>query len=395
MAKYTKTKFACYIGYFVQAIIVGFLPLLYVSFNRNYGISYSRLGALSVVIFVVQLGVDIISVKLIKYIGYRGGAVLAHIAASAGFIMLAVLPQLMADKYLAIVLSSIVFSVGGGLIEVIISPIIEYLPTKPESKAAQMSFLHSFFCWGSVLAIVLTVVLLRAFGRENWGYISLIWAAVSAVNIAGFLFVPIIEPPHSDEQGAGTGILRSPKFFALMLLMFAAGASEITVSGWASTLAETGLGLSKTVGDLLGPCIFAVMMGIGRLTYGLYGSRIKIERVMLLGGVLCFSGYILLFLNISAAVSLAACALCGLSVSIMWPGALSMGAKAFPLGGMLLFGAAAAFGDTGCSVGPYLMGLLTERVGMSVGFLVCSIFPLMVIMIVAGKKIFKGISQIK
>ena len=379
MAKYTKTKIACYIGYFVQAIIVAFLPLLFVTFNTNYGISFERLGALAVIIFVVQLGVDLLSVKFLKYIGYRGGAVLAHVTAAAGFAMLAFLPEIMADKYLAVVLSSIVFSVGGGLVEVIISPIIEYLPVKEENKAAQMSLLHSFFCWGTVITVVLTTALLSVLGRENWRYISLLWAAVSAVNIFLFAFVPIVEPSVLEQQKAGRDILRSPVFYAVMLLMFSAGAAEISVSQWASTLAETGLHLSKTAGDLLGPGIFAVLMGIGRLLFGIYGSRLKIERVILLSGILCFISYMLLFLNINAAVSLIACALCGLSVSVMWPGTLSIGAKKFPLGGTLLFGAAAAFGDTGCSVGPYLMGVMTERGSMPLGFLVCSIFPLLII----------------
>lgn len=379
MAKYTKTKIACYTGYFVQAIIVGFLPLLFVSFNRDYGISFEKLGALAVFIFVVQLGVDLLSVKFLKYIGYRGGALLAHVTASAGFIMLAFLPEIMADKYLAVVLSSIVFSVGGGLVEVIISPIIEYLPVREENKAAQMSLLHSFFCWGTVITIFLTTVLLGVLGRENWRYISLLWAAVSAVNIILFSFVPIVEPSEREQQKAQKEILRSPVFYAIMLLMLSAGAAEISVSQWASTFAETGLRLSKTTGDLLGPGIFAVLMGAGRLLFGIYGTRLKIERVMLLSGLLCFTSYILIFLNINAVVSLAACALCGLSVSIMWPGALSLGAKKFPLGGTLLFGAAAAFGDTGCSVGPYLMGVMTERGSMPLGFLVCSIFPLLII----------------
>lgn len=378
MADYKATKIACYLGYFVQAIIVGFVPLTYVSLNTDYGISYDRLGALSVVIFLVQLLVDVVSVRLLKYIGYRGGAVAAHILASIGFIMLGVLPQLMADKYLAVLLSSVVFSVGGGLVEVIISPIIEFLPEKAENKAAQMSLLHSFFCWGSVITIALTAVLMLLFGRENWRYISLLWAAVSAVNIILFSRVPIVAPSPKKQEKSEKGVI-SPLFLLVMLLMLAAGATEITVSSWASTLAEKGLGLSKAAGDLLGPGIFAVLMGVGRLLYGLYGHKIKIERVMLCCGALSFGAYMLLFLNISAALSLVACAVVGLSVSIMWPGALSIGAKRFSAAGMLFFGLAAAFGDTGCSVGPYIIGVMTERGSMPIGFLVCSVFPLIII----------------
>lgn len=381
---YTRTKIACYIGYFVQAIIVGFMPLLFITFNKDYGISFEKLGGLSIIIFLVQLLVDVVSIKLLKYVGYRGGAMIAHICAVIGFIMLAILPELMDNKYLSIVLSGIVFSVGGGLIEVIISPIIEYLPTK--NKSAQMSLLHSFFCWGSVLTVAGTTALFAAFGRENWRWVSLLWAAISLANFFLFLRAHIIEPEAEKSAEKNKDMLRSPLFYALMLLMLAAGASEISVSQWASAFAEAGLGLPKVLGDLLGPCVFALLMGVGRLLYGLFGSKIRVESIMLVCGIFCLCCYMLMVLNIHPLLSLVACALTGLSVSVMWPGALSLSASRFPLGGTLLFGCAAAFGDSGCSVGPWMMGFMSEHHSMQLGFLLCSIFPIIIIVVAAFLK---------
>ncbi len=378
---YTRTKISCYLGYFVQAIIVSFLPLLFVTFNRDYGISYEKLGTLAIITFAVQLAVDILSVKLLKYIGYRGGAVLAHLTAALGFIMLALLPQIMDNKYLAIALSCVIYSIGGGLIEVIISPIIEYLPSG--NKAAQMSLLHSFFCWGEVLTVIGATLLFILIGRENWWYVSFIWAAISLVNMLLFIKTPIIEPESGSKYAANSGMLRSYEFYLVMLLMLAAGAAEISVSQWASAFAEMGLGLSKAAGDLLGPCSFAVLMGVGRLLYGIYGGRIKIERAIFFCALLCLGCYVLLFLDIHPAVSLIACALCGLSVSVMWPGTLSLGSARFPLGGTLFFGCAAAFGDSGCSIGPFIMGAITERFSMQTGFIVCAVFPAVIIAVSA------------
>lgn len=375
MPNYTRTKISCYLGYFIQAIIVCFLPLTYVTLNSKYNISYEKLGVLSIITFAVQLCVDVLSVKLLKYIGYRGGVILAHLLSVIGFVLIAVLPDNVNNAYAAIVVSCMFYSVGGGLIEVVISPIIEYLPTK--NKASQMSLLHSFFCWGQILTILLTTVLFIVFGRENWNRFAYIWAAISFINMMLFIKAPIIEP-EEDKSESNKKIFASPFFYGVMILMFAAGAAEIAVSQWASAFAEEGLGLSKTLGDLAGPCAFALLMGIGRLLYGIYGSKIKIEKVLLCCGILCFGCYMLLALSENPIVSLLACAFCGLSVSVMWPGALSIGSAHFPKGGTMFFGFAAAFGDIGCSVGPWIVGTLTESHSMRDGFLVCSVFPVII-----------------
>lgn len=374
---YTRTKIACYISAFIQAVNISFLPLLFVSLNTKYVISYEKLGLLSVFSFALQLGVDLLSVKFLKHIGYRAAALLGNILSAVGFIMLAVLPSVMGNTYGAVVAATVVYSIGSGLIEVIMSPIIEFLPTR--NKAAQMSLLHSFFCFGSVLTVVLTSLFFAFFGRDNWQFIALIWAAVGVINTLIFSRAPIISPESSNMALSEKKILRSPSFYAVMLLMLCAGASEIAVSQWASAFAEAGIGLNKTLGDLLGPCAFAIFMGAGRLLYAVLGSRLKIEKVMLFSGILCFICYMVLFLSGSPVLSLAACAFSGLSVSVMWPGTLSIGAKRFSGGGILLFGLAAAFGDIGCAVGPYIMGVMTERSSMQNGFLVCSIFPLLII----------------
>lgn len=375
--KYTITKTACYISGFIQAVNISFLPLLFVNFNENYGISYESLGALVVFSFVLQLGVDLISVPLLRLIGYRVAALFGNILSAIGFIMLAILQKCMDSTYLAVILSTVVYSLGSGLIEVIMSPIIEYLPTR--NKAAQMSLLHSFFCIGQVLTVVITTLFFVVFGRENWQYIALIWAALGIVNALLFTKSPIIDPEKTKHSFSKKEILLSPVFYAVMFLMFAAGASEIAISQWASAFAEAGLGLSKTLGDLLGPCAFAVFMATGRLLYAVIGRKVKIEIAVLVFGTMLFGCYILLFLSESPVLSLIACALSGLFVSIMWPGSLSIGAKHFTGGGTLLFGLAAAFGDIGCAIGPYIMGFMTERSTMQSGFLVCSIFPLIIV----------------
>lgn len=377
---YKITKISCYTGYFVQAIIINFLPLLFVSLNTDYGISLSRLGALSVITFAVQLGVDLLSVKFLNYLGFRGGAVLAHFMSALGLIMLGVLPVIIGNTFLAVALSVVVYSIGGGLIEVIISPIIEYLPSK--NKAAQMSFLHSFYCWGQLLTVLITTVLFLLFSRSNWRYIAFLWSAVPLINMFVFIKVPIIEPRGEVAEESDKTAVKTPFFYILLLLMLSAGASEIAVSQWSSTFAEMGLGLTKSLGDLLGPCMFALLMGVGRLFYGIYGAKIKIEKVMLLCGIMCLVAYIALSLEVGASVKLAAMALCGLSVSVMWPGTISITAARFKGSGTAVFALLAAAGDIGCSLGPWIFGLIAERHSMSFGFIVSAVYPVIIVAVI-------------
>lgn len=377
---YRLTKISCYIGYFVQAIVINFLPLLFVSLNTDYGISLSRLGSLAVITFAVQLCVDLLSVKFLKYLGFRGGAVLAHFMSALGLVMLGILPAIMENTFLAVALSVVAYSVGGGLIEVIISPIIEYLPTK--NKAAQMSLLHSFYCWGQLLTVLITTLLFLIFSRGGWRNIAFLWAVVPLINMFLFLRAPIIEPTAEAAEELDRSTLKTPFFYILLLLMLSAGASEIAVSQWSSTVAEMGLGLSKSVGDLLGPCMFALLMGVGRLFYGIYGAKIKIEKLMLFCAVLCLVSYIILASPLSVYYKLIAMALCGLSVSVMWPGTISITAARFKGSGTAVFALLAAAGDIGCSLGPWIFGMVADRAVMSAGFIVSALYPAIIVAVI-------------
>lgn len=377
---YNYTRVCCYIGYFVQAIINNFLPLLFVTFNTGYGISLERLGTLIVINFCTQIAVDIISVKIIDSIGYKNAVLLAHILAATGLILLAILPRVMANTYLAIIISVLFYAFGSGLIEVIISPIIEYLPS--DGKAASMSLLHSFYCWGQLVTVLLTTVLFLAIGIKNWSYISLIWATVPFINLFLFIKAPIVVPESEREHKRNKDIFKEADFYIMLLVMLCAGASELAVSQWASAFAETALHLDKAAGDLLGPCAFALFMGTGRVIYGVIGEKINIKRAMLFCAVLCFVSYIVIALSPSAMVSLIFCAICGFSVSVMWPGTLSMSAARFVTGGALMFGLLAAFGDLGCSAGPWVTGIIADKFGLNKGFLLSAIFPLFMIFVI-------------
>lgn len=377
---YNYTRVCCYIGYFVQAIINNFLPLLFVTFNTGYGISLERLGTLFVINFCTQIAVDIISVKIIDTVGYKNTALLAHVLAATGLTLLAILPRVMDNTYLAIIISVLFYAFGSGLIEVIISPIIEYLPS--DGKAASMSLLHSFYCWGQLVTVLLTTVLFLAIGIKNWSYISLIWATVPFINLFLFIKAPIVVPESEREHKRNKDIFKEADFYIMLLVMLCAGASELAVSQWASAFAETALHLDKAAGDLLGPCAFALFMGTGRVIYGVIGEKINIKRAMLFCAVLCFVSYIVIALSPSAMVSLIFCAICGFSVSVMWPGTLSMSAARFVTGGALMFGLLAAFGDLGCSAGPWVTGIIADKFGLNKGFLLSAIFPLFMIFVI-------------
>ncbi|MBE6796783.1 MAG: MFS transporter [Ruminococcaceae bacterium] len=377
---YNYTRVCCYIGYFVQAIINNFLPLLFVTFNTGYGISLERLGTLIVINFCTQIAVDIISVKIIDTVGYKNTALLAHVLAATGLTLLAILPRVMDNTYLAIIISVLFYAFGSGLIEVIISPIIEYLPSS--GKAASMSLLHSFYCWGQLVTVLLTTVLFLAIGIKNWSYISLIWATVPFINLFLFIKAPIVVPESEREHKRNKDIFKEADFYIMLLVMLCAGASELAVSQWASAFAETALHLDKAAGDLLGPCAFALFMGTGRVIYGVIGEKINIKLAMLFCAVLCFVSYIVIALSPSAMVSLIFCAICGFSVSVMWPGTLSMSAARFVTGGALMFGLLAAFGDLGCSAGPWVTGIIADKFGLNKGFLLSAIFPLFMIFVI-------------
>lgn len=378
MLKYTHTKIACYIGYVVQAIACSFLSLIFVILQKTYNISYEKLGRLILVCFATQLIVDVVSIKIAKYLGYRKMAIASQIFAAVGFASLSVLPKIL-PAYTGITISVIIYSIGSGLVEVIISPIVEYLPTN--NKSGNMALLHSFFCWGNVFVVVTTTIMIYFMGEDSWDIIALLWAIIPIVDMTLFFFVPIIEPEKSGKAKTAKRLLHSPVFYVMLLLMFFSGASEMSVSNWISAFAEQSLKLPKLLGDFVGPCLFAVCMGLGRVLFSFFGDRLSMKKVLLVFSFLSGVSYLILSLSKSAAVSLIAGVFIGFCVSVMWPGVLSFSASLFKTGATAMFGLLAMCGDLGCSFGPWVTGLVADRYNLNTGFLVACAFPILMFIV--------------
>lgn len=373
---YKSTLAACYTGYVVQAVVNNFVPLLFLTFQDTYGISLSRITILITVNFLTQLIVDMLSAGFVDRAGYRASAVAAHAFAFAGLAGLAFLPDVTADPFAGLLISVVVYAVGGGLLEVLISPIVEALPTKNKEKS--MSMLHSFYCWGHVAVVLLSTLFFLVFGIDSWKILALLWALVPAANLVVFTKVPLYPLVSEDEEGIPlTGLIKRPVFWIFLVVMTCAGASEQAVSQWASSFAEQGLGVSKTIGDLAGPMLFAVCMGTSRFLYGLYGDKIALKKAMSGSALLCIASYFVISLSPAAALSLIGCGICGFSVGIMWPGTFSMAAASLKGGGTAMFAFFALAGDLGCSGGPSFVGMLSESSGngLSFGILCSVVFP--------------------
>ena len=373
---YKSTLAACYTGYVVQAVVNNFVPLLFLTFQDTYGISLSRITILITVNFLTQLIVDMLSAGFVDRAGYLASAVAAHAFAFAGLAGLAFLPDVTADPFAGLLISVVVYAVGGGLLEVLISPIVEALPTKNKEKS--MSMLHSFYCWGHVAVVLLSTLFFLVFGIDSWKILALLWALVPAANLVVFTKVPLYPLVSEDEEGIPlTGLIKRPVFWIFLVVMTCAGASEQAVSQWASSFAEQGLGVSKTIGDLAGPMLFAVCMGTSRFLYGLYGDKIALKKAMSGSALLCIASYFVISLSPAAALSLIGCGICGFSVGIMWPGTFSMAAASLKGGGTAMFAFFALAGDLGCSGGPSFVGMLSESSvkGLSFGILCSVIFP--------------------
>ena len=378
---YTHTISACFIGYVVQAIIVNFAPLLFLTFQTSYHIPLSRITMLVTVNFGVQLLVDLISAGFVDKIGYRASMLLAHLTAAGGLILLAFLPDALPDPFLGLLIAVVVYAIGGGLLEVLVSPVMESCPTDNKEKA--MSLLHSFYCWGQVGVVLLSTVFFSVFGIGNWKILALIWALIPVLNLLYFTAVPIAPLMQEGERGLSVGeLFKSRIFWLLLLMMTCAGASEQAVSQWASTFAEQALGVSKTVGDLAGPMAFAVCMGLSRLFYGKYGDRIDLDRFMAGSSLLCVLSYLVISLIPVPALGLIGCALCGLSVGIMWPGTFSKAAASLRGGGTAMLAVLALAGDLGCSGGPTLAGMISARAGdnLRAGILAAVVFPVLLLL---------------
>lgn len=378
---YTKTIYACFIGYIIQAIVNNFAPLLFLTFHMQYGIALSNITLLVTINFGIQLLVDLVSVRFVDKIGYRTSMLFAHVFAATGLITLAILPEIFENAFIGLLIAVVLYAVGGGLLEVLISPVMEACPTDNKEKA--MSLLHSFYCWGHVGVVLISTLFFSVFGISNWKILALVWALVPVMNGILFSKVPIAPLTPEGETGLSLKELFGSKlFWIFMLMMVCAGASEQAVSQWASTFAEKGLGVSKTIGDLAGPMTFAVLMGLSRLIYGKYGDKFNLDRFMIGSGLLCIASYLVISFVPSAAVGLIGCAVCGLSVGIMWPGTFSKAAATIKGGGTAMFALLALGGDLGCSGGPTLAGFVSGMLGddLRKGILAAVIFPVLLVL---------------
>lgn len=378
--KYQLTMYACFIGYIVQAIVNNFLPLLFVTFQKTYSIPLTQITLLITLNFGIQLVIDMLSAGFVDKIGYRASAIIAHVCSAAGIVLLTVLPGAFPDPFAGILIAVFIYAIGGGLIEVLISPILEACPTDNKEKA--MSLLHSFYCWGHVGVVLISTLFFTLFGIENWKILAVCWAVVPAVNIILFAKAPIYSLHEEGETGLTLKQLFTRKiFWVMMLMMLCAGASEQAVSQWASTFAEQGLGVSKTIGDLAGPMSFAALMGLSRLLYGKFGDKLDLDKFMRMSCLLCIAAYLCISLVPLPAVGLVGCAVCGFSVGIMWPGSFSKASAAVKGGGTALFAMLALAGDVGCSGGPTLAGFISGCFNgeLHAGILAAIVFPVLLL----------------
>lgn len=373
---YRHTVLACYIGYITQAIINNFAPLLFLTFAGDFSLSLERITMIPTLNFAVQLVTDLAAARLVDRIGYRPCIVAAHVLAAVGMAALAILPHVMAP-FAGILIAVVLYAVGGGLIEVLISPIVEACPS--DDKAGAMSLLHSFYCWGQVGLVALSTAFFAVFGVKWWPVLSLIWALVPLCNTGCFMFVPIgsIVPEGEHQRSIGE-LMRQKVFWLLLLMMLCAGASELAMSQWASAFVESGLGMSKAVGDLMGPCVFGVLMGTARAIYGKHSDKLPLKRAMMVCAAMCMGCYLLAVLAGSPMLALAGCAACGFSVGLFWPGTFSTATKVLPGGGTAMFALLALAGDMGCSSGPTVVGLVSGAMGgdLKAGLFAAIAFPL-------------------
>lgn len=370
------TMTACFIGYIVQAIINNFVPLLFVTFQTTYDIPLGNITLLITINFVIQLFIDAFSAWFIDKIGYKTSIILAHVFASLGLILLMFLPDLIPNHFIGILISVIIYAIGGGLIEVLVSPIMEACPSDNKEKA--MSLLHSFYCWGHVGVVLISTLFFVIFTTANWKILTLIWALIPLFNMILFIIAPINSLNEEGEKGCSIlDLFKMPTFWLLMIMMLCSGAGEQAVSQWASTFAELGLGVSKTIGDLAGPMSFALLMGTSRLIYGKLGEKINLDHFMKLSLFLCIGSYLLISLVPIPAINLIGCGLCGFSVGILWPGTFSKASSTIKNGGTVLFALLALSGDVGCSLGPTLAGFMSGLFNdnLKIGILCAMIFP--------------------
>lgn len=377
--KYKTTRLACYLGFVTQAISANFAPLLFVTFHDAYSISWSRIALISTVFYFTQLLIDLFCAKFVDGIGYRKATVASEITSFIGLLSLAFLPDLLPSPYAGIIISVIVYAIGSGLNEVLASPIIEACPS--DNKESEMALLHSFYCWGCVGVILLSTAFFAVFGTEKWWILACLWSLIPLYNIYNYAVCPIEPLTEAGEELGISGLLKTPMFWVACILMVCAGASELAMAQWASAYVEAALGFSKSVGDILGPCLFAFVMGITRAFYGKRGQNMNLFTFMTVSGVLCVVCYLLASLSSTPVFGLIGCVACGFTVSIMWPGTISISSKAIPLGGTAMFALLAVSGDFGGSIGPAVVGFAAQLFNdnLKLGMLAGGIFPIVLV----------------
>lgn len=389
--KYQKTLGACYLGFVTQAIAANFAPLLFLTFQNTYGISLEKIALIPVVFYLTQLLIDLGATRFADKIGYRICVVTSQVVSAAGLMLLAILPEVLPVPFPGILIAVVFYAIGSGLVEVLVSPIVEACPF--ENKDGRMSFLHSFYCWGAVGVILGSTLFFTVFGTENWRILTLIWALVPLVNVFQFLTCPIERLVKDGGSLPLRKLLRLPLLWMMILLMICSGASEATMAQWASAFTESALGVSKTVGDLAGPCLFAVFMGISRMLYGKMSENLNLTKTMLLSGLLCVSCYLLASLSPLPILGLTGCALCGFSVGIMWPGTISLSSQKCPQGGTAMFAFLALAGDFGGTVSPAMVGSFSELAGgnLKTGLLAATIFPILLVvcLLVLNQRLYR------
>lgn len=389
---YKKTLIACYLGFVTQAITANFTPLLFLTFKNTYGIGFEKIALIPLVFYLTQLLIDFAATKFVDKIGYRTCVVASQVLSAVGLVLMAVLPELLPVPFIGILIAVVLYAIGSGLVEVLVSPIVEACPF--ENKSGVMSLLHSFYCWGAVGVILGSTLFFTVFGVSNWKILTLIWAVIPLYNAFNFISCPIERLVEDGESMRPGQLLRLPLFWLLILLMVCSGASEASMAQWASAFTESAMGVSKTVGDLAGPCLFAVFMGISRVIYGKMSEKLDLIKTMTGCGVLCVICYLTASLSSLPIIGLAGCAFCGITVGIMWPGSISISSQKCPRGGTAMFAFLALAGDLGATVSPAMVGSVSNMVdgNLKIGLLVATAFPLILILglIVLNRKFKAG-----
>lgn len=377
-------------GYFTQAVLINFAPLLFITFQNEFGLSLAQLSVLIATNFTTELIIDFVGTKYVSKIGYRRSVIIAQALSVIGLCMMPMLPKIMPNKFLALEIAMVFCGLGGGLIEVLISPIVEACPTK--HKSATMSLLHSFYCWGQMGVVLLSTVYFRTVGIEHWEYLSILWAIIPAIDLVLFCFVPMNTLVEESEESSFTDLIKQKLFWVFLIMMLCAGATELSMSQWASAFAEDGLGVDKWIGDLLGPCLFAVCMGCARLFYAANSERIGLKKGIFISSAICVISYLIAIFSPIPIVSLLGCAMCGVGSGMLWPGTYSIATNRLPKGGVPMFGLLALAGDLGCLSGPTLTGMISTAFNgnLKIGFLFGLIFPItLMLMIIILVKFFK------